>query len=262
MRLRRFRLFLGCLVFSLLFHFTAGPLLLWLFGGRAPAAPQESVFYARSSALRISRLTRPVPMHRPVERRAQPATRQPLAHPVPRHVAMAERQEISVPRLNAQTAPQRRGATVNISQDEAQFEKTIAKLRQENDPVAAAARPVSNPEASKRFSFNIAGAVNPGPHQQGILIPMPGSPWRQDGYDYYYVRYWVEYADGSTETGIVPWPLRYFPRSDPFRNGDYHIPLPLPLPDYQLPPGTVLHPLVAFCYAHRNELNSCPIAHG
>ena len=29
----------------------------------------------------------------------------------------------------------------------------------------------------------------------------------------------MQYADGSTETGIVPWPLRYRPSLDPFRLG-------------------------------------------
>jgi len=106
----------------------------------------------------------------------------------------------------------------------------------------------------------VFGSASNSPHQQGLLLPVPGSSWRSGGYDYYYVRYWVEYEDGSTETGLVPWPLHYLPANDPFRIGLDHIPLPTPMPDYQVPPGTIARPLIAFCLRHLHQFASCPIA--
>jgi hypothetical protein len=140
-----------------------------------------------------------------------------------------------------------------------QFEKTIAQLRRQSDPLAGAARPVETPAAPKRFAFDFRGSVGTSPQAEGILTPVKS--WRDGPYTYYYVRYWVQYADGSTESGYVPWPLRYLPQTDPFLLHWEHFPLPAPLPDYALPTDTDLRPLVAYCYEHRGEFSDCPIAH-
>lgn len=257
------RLLVASLLLSLLLHFTLVPLLVWLLRGRpVPNAPQEIVQVATSSSLRISHRTRPrpprpqhhaVPHQRPVPRRHTPP--QPRSAPVHREIARID------PRALRPIPPKARYSqtTVNTTQQENQFEKTIARLREENNPVIGAARPVQTPEAPKHYSSDFSGSIGTNPRGEGILTPEKS--WHADGYDYYYVRYWVEYPDGSTETGIVPWPLRYLPGNDPFRLGIEHFPLPAPMPDYTLPPGTVLHPLVAFCYKHRTELDDCPIYH-
>lgn len=264
-RFRRYRLLLWCLVLSLIVHFVLVPVLMGLFGlRRGVAEPKERVYYATSSSLNIAHVAKPRPP-RPLQppqpqaqrpqvpqTQAQPQTR---AEPLRREVAKVEpRGRVAVPHLS-HTSQQ-----LNIAQQQAQFEKTIADLRRESNPIVSAARPVQTPGAPKRYTFNFRGSVGTPLEAEGILTPV--KHWQQGPYNYYYVQYWVQYADGSTETGYVPWPLRYLPQNDPFALHYEHFPLPAPLPDYVLPPGTNLHPMVAFCYAHRSEFSNCPIAHG
>lgn len=256
-------LLVASLLLSLLFHFTLVPLIVWLLRGRPlPNAPQEIVHIATSSIVRITHRTRPLPARHP---HVTTAHRQPIprrqVQPQPRS-APARREIARInPRAVRPVPPkaQYSRSTLNTAQQENQFEKTIARLREENNPVISAARPVQTPEAAKHYTYDFSGSLGTAPSAEGILTPEKS--WHEDGYDYYYVRYWVQYPDGTTETGIVPWPLRYRPEHDPFRLGIEHFPLPVPLPDYTLPPGTVLHPLVAFCYKHREELDDCPIYH-
>lgn len=202
-------------------------------------------------------------------RAAKPVEKQPVvqqhvaAHTQPRPQPRPQPREVrrEIARIDPRSVhpPPAHAIALDAAQQQQVFEKTIAKLREENNPLVSAARPVPSPEAPKRYSYDFSGSVGTGPHAEGILTPEKS--WREDGYTYYYVRYWVQYADGSTETGIVPWPLRYKPAQDPFRLGLEHFPLPAPMPDYVLPPGTNLHPLVAFCYEHRGEFPTCPIMH-
>lgn len=161
---------------------------------------------------------------------------------------------INVPHVSSTSS----SAATNFTQQRSLFEHTIAQLRRENNPVLNAARPVETPGAPKRYAYDFSGAfgTNEG---NGILEPVKS--WRDGPYNYYYVRYWVQYADGAVETGYVPWPLRYLPKEDPFLNHWEHFPLPKPLPDYELPPGLNLHPLIAFCLEHLKELVSCPPEH-
>lgn len=250
-----------------MFHFTAGPLLVWLFGTRTPPQPKERIFYAASSALRIARRPKPVP---PRRAHPQPKTARFQPHPTPQPVTTAVRQRHELARIDrratvaiASPAPPRPPAVHpvtmqdSLQRDEARFQKTIARLREENNPVISAARPVPRPEAPRRVTYDFAGSMGSEPQAEGILTPE--QRWRDGPYNYYRVRYWVQYADGTTETGRVPWPIRYLPDDDPFARHYEHFPLPGPLPDFTLPAGFSLHPLVAFCYSHRFAL--CPIAH-
>ncbi len=267
MRLRVSRLLFWCIVFSIVLHFTIAPLLVWLLraGHMVPPSPKEVVFVQTSSTLRISHRTHP----RPPRPRTQP-------HPiVAQHLAVAHQSQT---RITPPAQPRREVAridrralrivppkvsysqtSIDTAQQEQQFERTIARLRQQNDPVVSAARPVQPSQTVKHYAFDFSGSLGTAPRGEGILTPEES--WHDGGYDYYYVRYWVEYPDGTTETGHVPWPLRYRPSLDPFRLGIQHFPLPVPLPDFALPPGTVLHPLVAYCFKHREEIASCPIYH-
>lgn len=268
MRHRISRLFAAAFFLSLVLHFIAGPLLVWLFGVRlspiAQPAPQVVVMRITSSSIRHASQPKPQRAHlpaarpaaqvHPVERPqqlAQSKALQPQPHEVRREIARFDPRSIHPPPAHA--------IAVNAPQtQEAMYERTIAKLRAENNPLLSAARPVSQPAAPKHYSYDFSG-VGTAPDSEGVLTPVQS--WHDGGYDYYYVRYWVQYADGSTETGVVPWPLRYRPSQDPFRLGLEHFPLPVPLPDYVLPGGTNLHPLVAFCFEHREEFPSCPIRH-
>jgi len=265
LRFKRFRALLWCFAVSLLFHFVGVPLIVALFGYRgAPPVPLERIYVARSSAVRFAPRAKPqTPRRLQAQQRAQ-AQRQP-ARRMPRSIAAVPRavpalpvpetkkaslfSHVRVPKVSEQTA---------FEQQQASFEQTIARLRREQNPLISNARPVQTPAAPKRYDFDFAGTFG---HisAEGVLTPVKS--WHDGPYDYYYVAYRVQYADGGTETGYVPWPLRYLPSEDPFLLHWERFPLPAPLPDFQLPPGTTLHPLVAFCFEHRNELSDCPIQH-
>jgi hypothetical protein len=261
-RLRRYRLLLWCLVLSLFVHFVIVPLLVAMLGMRRPLAQPKEVTYQVSSSLRLSHAAKPQPPTRrqiPTPPRARPVQREQQA--IHRQIARQrpERREIAKIEPRGQISLPHLSPSIDIAQQERQFERTIAQLRRASDPIVSAARPLATPAAPKHYAFDFSGSVGTAPQAEGILYPLKS--WHDGPYTYYYVRYWVQYADGSTETGLVPWPLRYLPESDPFRLHWEHFPLPAPLPDYALPPDTNLHPLVAFCYEHRSDLRTCPIYH-
>jgi hypothetical protein len=252
---RRFsRLLLAALACSLLTH-----LLIALAVPKSPAlSPPEDVVI--SSAVRIEHLPQP----RPHDSRLMPhQPRTAEQRPVrTARSAVRPRVVVDVPVLRPRAPVPMRHASppTHATLPSVDFQKTIAELRRQNDPVVAAARPVSTPAAARSYKYDFSASVGSGNASGGILTPVRS--WHDGGFIYYYVRYWVQYPDGTTETGIVPWPLRYRPQADPFQAGlSMHMPLPVPLPDFRLEQGTVLHPLVAYCYAHRDELDSCPIAH-
>lgn len=264
-RERAGRLLLWCFLFSIVFHFTAGPLLAWLFGARFAAARKQQpleTFTVTSTAARLERRPQPQRPHF-----VQPPAPQPQPHvavqPQPRQAPRRElakinpRAEISVPRVEARRGPQTETFSQKLAQQERQFNQTIAKLRQENNPIVSAARPAAPPASNKRYTYDFSGGIGSPNIGQGILYPV--NSWVDGPWDYYYVRYWVLYPDGTSETGTVPWPVRFPQSQDPLKLGWRRLPLAGPLPDYVLPPGTSLHPLVAFCYEHHYA--SCPIAH-
>lgn len=255
MRRARYRLLLAAVVLSLVIHFTVVPLLLFLLRDRSPAQPLSvEVVYARSSALRISRETRP---------RAAHVVQRPAALPSHARFVRASHASASLvrphavhPRRRAPQGPRRAPAVDELAQ-QAVFTRTIAQLRAQENPLLGAARPVPTPQSPRSYTFNVAGAV--GTQSQGYGILTVVRAWRDGGYDYYYLRYFARYPDGTTESGIVPWPVRYLPHADPFLQGGERSALPVPLPDYHLPADTTLDPLVAYCYAHRAQLTSCPL---
>lgn len=264
-RERAERFLLWAFLLSIAFHFTVIPLIAWLFGARFTAGAQRlqpiDTISVTSSAIRFER--RPQPEHREI----QPPAPQPLPRPVPKpqqlqrrappHRELARinpRASIAVPRAAARHAL---SFNEQLAQQQVQYQQTIAKLRHENNPVISAAQPVSTPAAAKRYSYDFSGSIGSPNIGEGILSP--NTSWQDGDWDYYYVDYWVLYPDGTTETGKVPWPIR-FPRShDPLRLGWRRLNLAGPLPDYVLPAETNMHPLVAFCYEH--HFAYCPIAH-
>lgn len=232
-------------------------LLIALFFHRPEFTGPPILRVARLTTLRIVQRSRP-PAPRHVER-AQPVKAAPAAPqsaPAPREIARIDRRALRPLPPKARYA---RNAPYETQLQQEQFEKTIARLREANNPVIGAERAQPAPSAEKHYAYNFSAGIGTVGSGQGILDVLQS--WQADGYDYYYVKYWVEYPDGTTESGIVPWPIRYSPDADPFKLGIHHMPLPSPLADYTLPPGTVLHPLVAFCFKHRDELSDCPIQH-
>jgi hypothetical protein len=276
LRLRRYRVLLGCLVLSLVFHFLIVPLLVRLFGTpHGSDQAFEVVYEAPISTLELTRrlAVRPDPVNRklierkPIEQKPIERKPQPLPPPIPaRTLQQPARARIVAAHLPvlARTAHRQvertQSETIDLAKQQVVFEKTIAQLREQDNPVADAQHPVQAPASQpQRYTFNIAESVGTGPKAEGILTPVRS--WHDGSYDYYYVQYWVQYDDGTTETGYVPWPIRYLPAEDPFVLHLEHFPLPGPLADFSLPANTNVHPLITFCLEHRDEFSTCPIEH-
>jgi hypothetical protein len=253
------------LLLSVLLHLTVGPFFAALFfrhvpkqfgGERAPAIVERISLERRPPAR-----TRPKPRQTPQPRRR--VLRTPRTIVVPRTPSLqhaAPSQRAAAPNRKEivhfeKRAPSRLTAR-QIAQQEAQFAKTISDAKRGINPVAGATKGSVAPEPPANFKRDLSGIPGVGAGD-GYLYPVKN--WKDGGYDYYYVRYRVTYADGTPEEGIVPWPVRYLPGDDPFTHGIHRIPLPGPLPDFQLSPGTDLQPLVAYCYEH--HLQFCPIDH-
>lgn len=258
-RRRAGRVLLLALVLSALMHFIAGPLLYALFGYR----PLATTRFSRPLLLTISSARRRAPQAKPVlpPRPVQPARLPPRPVPAPQPPAHRELARVVPARATPEPRRAERHAAgitpAQIARDESRFEMTIAQARTAQNPVTSAARASVAPQAPRAYAFNLNGARQSPNEGEGILTPVKS--WHLDGYDYYYLSYWVRYASGAEERGIVPWPVRYPPNADPFTDGHSHsIPLPKPLPDYVPPPGTQMPPLVAYCYDHRFMLQSCP----
>jgi hypothetical protein len=253
-------------VLSIGFHLVAGPLLAWLLRARFISGAQQlqpvETISITSSALRFERRPqpqRPSPIHPPAPQPKPRAVTKSAPEQAPhRELArITPRAAISVPRETTHHGPQTQSFSQQLAQQQQQFTKTIARLREENNPVVGAAQPVSAPATTKRYTFNFSGSIGSPNIGQGILYPTQA--WQRGPWDYYYVRYWVLYPDGTSETGSVPWPVRFPQSQDPIKLGWRTMPLPGPEPGYVMPPDVNPHPLVAFCYEH--HFASCPVAH-
>jgi hypothetical protein len=262
-RTRQPRAFFWYTLLSILLHvvfvsLVAGAILRAYVSVKQPQ--QEPVMVSISSAMRIEPRARPVPANHPMERP------QPQPKPVPQQQQPQPQQqqrprpELSKPARVAYVQPKEQTQrTLTAAQIDAQtraFSRTIAQARAASDPVAGAANSNLAPAAPKRYRLNIQGDYGPA-QPEGVLTPL--RRWIDGPYVYYYVRYDVEYADGTTETGNVPWPIRFPVDEDPFARGIRRMPLPGPLPGYVLPAGVALDPLAKNCYDH--HYYQCPIAH-
>jgi len=262
-RTRRGRAMFWFVLFSALFHFLAVSTLLELLGRSvfSPAPHHPSEIVAISSTLRIEHRARPVPARNPApqpravvaqpHRAASPARTREAAKPRPVRKIQARRPELS------KVAYTGTPLTAQEIQTQAKsFEQTIAAAKAANDPVAGAATDSLTPEAPKRYTLNVNGTLGK-PQPQGILFPL--KRWTEGAFVCYYVRYTAEYADGASETGIVPWPISFPLNADPFAHGRHRMPLPGPTSDYVATSDVQMSPLVKNCYDHRYSY--CPIAH-
>lgn len=208
---------------------------------------------AISSAMRIEHRAVPQPVRQPVPAREQPKIvtqqPQPQAPTRPERVRHpAQRRELS--------RPQRPDLASQLAEDNRAYERTVAQLKAQDNPLAGDAIPSAAPAAPKRYTLNLSGKFGK-PQPEGVLYPL--KRWTDGEYVYYYVRYTAEYADGTTEEGEVPWPIRFPIHSDPFARGIHEMPLPGPPEGYLAPDGLAMSPLVQNCYDHRYRF--CPIQH-
>ncbi|MGZ3497700.1 MAG: hypothetical protein ACXWNK_18280 [Vulcanimicrobiaceae bacterium] len=277
LRERGLPVLLWAILISTILHFMFGPLIatliyLHVFPTPSQMQPKPEEEVVTSTAIRIERRAHPRPAH-PAKPRAviRPAVKQqPIPKPRPRAIAVQtpppETPEppraVNVtpqprPRRQEEQRPQQRVLNAEtIARQESEFAKTIAQARSEDNPVIGS-RSTVPPASTKHYHLDFEGARGSLGQGQGYLEPIRA--WHESGWTYYYVRYEVEYPDGTVETGVVPWPIHYPPGGDPFELGVRHLPLPGPPPGYEPPPGEDLHPLVKFCLEHHFEY--CPIEH-
>jgi len=132
-------------------------------------------------------------------------------------------------------------STAQLGQIERDLAKTIAQSRAQTDPLRnVKPDPPAAPKAYHMQMYGVFGALHRG---QGQYRPIRG--WRAGGLDWYYVSYEFTYADGTYETGNVPWPIHFTAGGDPFVNGYTNVQLPPPPPGY-VPPGTLGKALRAY----------------
>ncbi|HLI96348.1 MAG TPA: hypothetical protein VKT72_09710 [Candidatus Baltobacteraceae bacterium] len=251
---RRARPFFWFMLLSGVLHFFAVALLaLFVFRHFVPLAQpkQQPVMVSISSATRIQHRSHPIPAQKPLIRPVYPRreliARRETARP-------SQEPKRVVVRPHAQQP-----ATLTTAQIQAQtlaYERTIAQAKAADDPVAGAASSKITPTASRPTKLNIDGSFGR-PQPEGVLYPE--KRWVDGPYAYYYVRYTAEYADGTIESGDVPWPIRFPLSDDPFARHIHRIPLPGPQPNFVLPAGVALQPLVKNCYDHHYDY--CPIEH-
>jgi hypothetical protein len=225
-----------------------------------PQIERQPILVALSTSLRIEKRARPQPARQPAQRAPQePKPQQPL-----RHRAMvaesAASEDAHTDRRSHQ--PQARVAkpaegdqvAMQLRRDSQALAQTAARLSSEDSPQAGLATSTAPPAAPKRYTLDFSGSDGKA-QPEGVLYPM--KRWTDGSYAYYYVRYLVYYNDGTTETGSVPWPIRFLIADDPFIRGIHHMPLPGPPTDYVLPSDASVTPLVRHCYDHRYSY--CPI---
>jgi len=123
------------------------------------------------------------------------------------------------------------------------FARTVARTHPD-DTQAVSRDPATAP---KRYQLQLRGKLGHLRHGEGIYYPVRG--WRSGGLDYYYVAYQFTYADGTIESGNVPWPIHFAPDEDPFVSTDASLlqrtPLPAPPPGF-VPPGDLGKTLRAY----------------
>lgn len=134
-------------------------------------------------------------------------------------------------------------SSAQLAQLDAQFSKTIADARAQHDPMnnTAKSQPVSI--AKSTFQVKGPGMLNPG---EGECIPI--KYWEQSGYHYYFMKYRYAYADGTQESGVVPWAVRYLPKHDPIvlaQTTRGAVPCPIyPVPGFVMPSNEKLTPFL------------------
>jgi hypothetical protein len=254
---------LWALLLSAAIHATLLPLGLWLTGLHvtmlAPRQPEREMIVA-STAVRIEKRSvpqprSPLPQPRPI--RAQRQLPQPrrvqAARPAaPRH-ELARSAPSAPPQPKVQK-PQPHHAQSSLQQQIAQQERTfsqeVAQLNQRNNPLSIATSAPRPPTTYRRSFFDVPGRLQRDA-VQAVLIPL--SHWYTHGLSCYYTRYVAQFTNGGNEQGTIPWPVCYPANDDRMAHPPYPhaLPIPVPQPDYVLPAGTYLTPLLRSVYDMR-----------
>jgi hypothetical protein len=137
-----------------------------------------------------------------------------------------------------------------LAADQSHFGQEVAALNKGNDVhVTPTIAPGGGGSSMKSYAFSPPGGGEGSRYGNGVITPT--RHWvADDGRNCYYGRYELEYSDGASEDGEIPWPFCYAPSADPFLLPPHPIPFPLPLAGYVLPPGTELTPIERDVYDH------------
>lgn len=252
------------LLLSIAIHALLLPLASWVWLLRLPldaARPPQREMTVASTAVRIER--RPVPQprthaqpqHRPApptaSRRPQPATRAAPPASAPRHELARE-----VPSAAPQPTPQKRierptEASVplkqQIAQQQREFSQEVARLHARDNPLSLAPAQRHPPASFRRTYFDAPG------HRQLDAVQIQLIPlrhWYAGATICYYTRYVAQFTTGGSEDGTIPWPVCYPIDADRIAHPPFvhSVPIPIPPPDYTLPSGTYLTPLLTRIY--------------
>ncbi len=245
------------LVLSLLLHAAGAPFFAWFLAVRANFTPPKGELQpiTVTSSVRIERRERQRIVHpRSSEAAPREVTRVALPHlqpprqrvpaPHPQHVT--SRHELTAFAKHAPPAPL---SPQSLAVDQQGFEAAIARARDRANPLngSGSGTSVGPP---KHYGANLSdvsfGSQGGG---EGVLTPL--RTWKDGPFTYYYVRYYLRLSDGSVESGVVPWPIRYLPGADPFARHIAHFPLPGPLAGYVAPDGTEMQTMIQSCYQRR-----------
>jgi hypothetical protein len=273
-------------VVSIVVHLLLGLLAFHAFDGLAKLArvaekPKDQEIVAVSSAIRLERRPKPVPVARtgrpgtvnrprphpqppapayfaqlplpeapqPLRRESQPKHELTKSVPTPlprpptsapttaaeKRLALVQRPE-AVTHAPHEPAHPERFSDEQVAQIQHDLEQTIAQARAANDPLRAV--PKATPAAPKRYRVQMEGQFGELRRGEGYYYPIKG--WTAGGWDYYYVSYDFTWADGTYESGSVPWPIHFSPARDPFTHPEigalHDTPLPPPPPGYVPPP--------------------------
>ncbi|HEU5478776.1 MAG TPA: hypothetical protein VFU90_03040, partial [Candidatus Tumulicola sp.] len=192
---------------------------------------------------------------RPVEppqaaRRPQPAAR--AAPPATRPHELARTAPTAEPQPSPEKIERNRPSTLEqqIAAQEQTFQQELARLRAANNPLSIAPKARETPSTLHRTYFDVAGKRDLDAVQVQLI---PIQRWTSGTMVCYYARYVAQYTHGGNEEGTVPWPVCYPAGDDKIAYPPYvhDIPIPIPQPDYVLPPGTYLTPLLARIYGQR-----------
>jgi hypothetical protein len=258
---------LWALLLSAALHATLLPLAFWATAMKlpflAPKPPQREEVVS-STAIRIERRTVPQPlaMPRPQARPQPQAKPRPVPRPQPRHRVAPAARPSAPPRELARNAPTaspqptpKKGRPNSyesaleqkIAQDQQQFSQEAARLNQRNQPLSIVTAAPHSSSTYRRTYFDTPGRTARDV-VQAVLIPI--NHWATGNLSCYYTHYVAQFTNGGHEEGTIPWPVCYPATDDRMIHPPYphSLPIPVPQPDYVLPAGTYLTPLLREVY--------------
>ncbi len=198
---------------------------------------------ALQTTLTLEQRIQPRQESQPKPAAAAPAPARPEPHPVPIPQAPPHHE---LARVSPTAAPQpppapRSALEQRLAADQSRFGNEVASLNKGDDVRISPTIAPGGAGTMKSYAFQPPGGGAGSRFGNGVITPT--RHWVDGGNNCYYGHYELEYSDGASEDGDIPWPFCYAPEEDPFLKPPHPIPFPLPLPGFVLPTGTPLTPI-------------------